>query len=206
MDSLRNGTHCAPCTLGEGERSCATGRIAPTSSARATNAGPAACAPLAPTGRDALPVDPDHSHRSARAASARWRRRDLPVPGRPSRPCPLFDPGRRHRTQTRSDRGWRLRMQTASTPQRCSFGLNYAACTLPVDASQQGFTPNHATPGSGWGPAWPVRSLTCWVAIEGFRHVSPSTCLPPSPSFARRNRMTFLPEDVLVAESKGLSG
>ena len=44
MDSLRNGTHCAPRTLGEGDRSCATRRIAPTSSARATNARPATCA------------------------------------------------------------------------------------------------------------------------------------------------------------------
>ena len=44
MDSLRNGTHCAPRTLEGGDRSCATRRIAPTSSARATNAGPATCA------------------------------------------------------------------------------------------------------------------------------------------------------------------
>ena len=70
--------------------------------------------------------------------------------------------------------------------------LNHAACTLPVYASQPGSPPDCATLGSGWGPALAGQVSHLLGRIEGFRHVSPSTCLPPSPSFAWRNCIVSL--------------
>ena len=61
------------------------------------------------------------------------------------------------------------------------------ACTLSVYASQPGSPPDHETLDSGWWPALTGQGSHLLGRIEGFRHVYPSTCLPPSPSFAWRN-------------------
>ena len=45
------------------------------------------------------------------------------------------------------------------------------------------------------------RSLHLLGRIEGFRHVCPSTCLPPSPSFAWRNRIVFPQPDHRMEKS-----
>ena len=67
--------------------------------------------------------------------------------------------------------------------------LNHAACTLCVYASQPGSLPDHATRDSGWWPALTGQGFHLLGRVEGFRHVCPSTWLPPSPSFAWRNQI-----------------
>ena len=64
--------------------------------------------------------------------------------------------------------------------------LNHAACTLSVYASQPGSPPDHATLDSGRWPALTGQDFHLLGRVEGFRHVYPSTWLPPSPSFAWR--------------------
>ena len=66
--------------------------------------------------------------------------------------------------------------------------LNHAACTLSVYASQPGSPPDHATLDSGRWPALTGQDFHLLGRVEGFRHVCPSTWLPPSPSFAWRNK------------------
>ena len=65
--------------------------------------------------------------------------------------------------------------------------LNHAACTLSVYASQPGSPPVCATLDSGWWPALTGQDSHLLGRVEGFRHVYPSTWLPPSPGFAWRN-------------------
>ena len=48
-----------------------------------------------------------------------------------------------------------------------------------------------ATLDSGWGPALSGRDSHPLGRVEGFRHVYPSTWLPPSPSFAWRKNPRF---------------
>ena len=59
-------------------------------------------------------------------------------------------------------------------------------------ASQPGSPPHHATLGSGWWPALAGQDSHLLGRIEGFRHSCSLTCLPPSPSFAWRNKYTIL--------------
>ena len=59
-------------------------------------------------------------------------------------------------------------------------------------ASQPGSPPHHATLGSGWWPALSGQDSHLLGRIEGFRHSCSLTCLPPSPSFAWRNKLLIL--------------
>jgi hypothetical protein len=45
-------------------------------------------------------------------------------------------------------------------------GLNHAASTLPVYASQSGLPPNHATLGSGWLLAFTGQDSSCWDPLK----------------------------------------
>ena len=78
--------------------------------------------------------------------------------------------------------------------------LNHAACTLSVYASQPGSPPDHATLDSGWWSALTGQDSHLLGRIEGFRHVYPSTWLPPPPSFAWRNNPTNKPCDDALHE------
>ena len=147
--------------------------------------------PFAPPGPDALPEDPDHF-------SPRRPRRVLTVEKtRPPRflddPClhaPLFDPGGAPAPGPfRTGVGVFRHANGVDSATIILSGLHHAACTLPVYASQPGSPPHHATLGSGWGPALAGQDSHLLGRIEGFRHVYPSTCLPPSPSFAWRNNI-----------------
>ena len=82
---------------------------------------------------------------------------------------------------------------TTSTPRLPLSRLNHAACTLSVYASQPGSPPDHATLDSGWWPALTGQDSHLLGRVEGFRHVYPSTWLPPSPSFAWRNKRSVGP-------------
>ena len=62
-------------------------------------------------------------------------------------------------------------------------------------ASQPGSPPHHATLGSGWWPALAGQGLHLLGRIEGFRHSCSLTCLPPSPSFAWRNKEMKIRDD-----------
>ena len=84
---------------------------------------------------------------------------------------------------------------TTSTPRLSLSRLNHAACTPSVYASQPGSPPDHATLDSGWWPALTGQDSHLLGRIEGFRHVYPSTWLPPSPGFAWRNNPTNKPSD-----------
>ena len=88
---------------------------------------------------------------------------------------------------------WSSVSLTTSTPRLPLSRLNHAACTLSVYASQPGSPPDHATLDSGWWPALTGQDSHLLGRIEGFRHVYPSTWLPPSPSFAWRNKDSVVP-------------
>ena len=113
-------------------------------------------------------------------------------------PCvhaPLFDPGEPptpgHFRASDVVFRWIYGVDFASALSR----LNHAACTLSVYASQPGSPPDHATLDSGWWPALTGQDSHLLGRIEGFRHVYPSTWLPPPPSFAWRNNPTNKPCD-----------
>ena len=139
----------------------------------------------------------DHFYRGARAASQRWRRRDLPgswatLAYMPRSPTPA-DP----RPQaTTGPAMWSSAKLTASTPHGTLSRLNHAACTLSVYASQPGSPPDHATLDSGWWPTLTGQDSHLMGRVEGFRHVCPSTWLPPSPSFAWRNNFEYVGKPV----------
>ena len=117
------------------------------------------------------------------------------------------------RSQTPADRRtqatsgpamWSSVYVTTSTPHRLLSGLYHAACTLSVYASQPGSPPDHATLDSGWWPALTGQGSHLLGRIEGFRHVYPSTWLPPSPSFAWRN--TYEAQPASAEPRKPVSG
>ena len=87
---------------------------------------------------------------------------------------------------------WSSADLTTSTPLRTFSRLHHAACTLSVYASQPGSPQDRATLDSGWWPAFAGQDSHLLGRVEGFRHVCPSTWLPPSPDFAWRNKSLFL--------------
>ena len=93
---------------------------------------------------------------------------------------------------------WSSDELTTSTPQRSLSRLYHAACTLSVYASQPGSPPDHATLDSGLWPTLAGQDSHLLGRVEGFRHVCPSTWLPPSPSFAWRNNL-LISSPLLVA-------
>ena len=107
-------------------------------------------------------------------------------------PCvhaPLFDPGGPPPSHFRTGDvvfRWINDVDSALELSR----LYHAACTLSVYASQPGSPPDHATLDSGWWPTLTGQDSHLLGRIEGFRHVCPSTWLPPSPSFAWRSNPT----------------
>ena len=110
------------------------------------------------------------------------------VPRRPLPACPAL---RTRRTayprQLRdSDEAFRRKNSVGSATMELS-GLDHAAYRPTVYASQSGSLLDHATLGSGWWPALAGQDSHLLGRKDGFRHVCPSTWLPPSPSFARRN-------------------
>ena len=111
------------------------------------------------------------------------------VPGEPS--CvhaPLFDPGELFTPGLlrRVDAAFRFPNDVGARGYYLS-GLNHAACTLPVYASQGGSLRHHATLGTGW---WPTFAGRDWVPAGLRRKVSEisTTSLPPFPGFAWRTR------------------
>ena len=109
------------------------------------------------------------------------------VPGRPLRTCPALRPRRTSDPRPVSGPAmWSSVQLTTSTPRLPLSRLYHAACTLSVYASQPGSPPDHATLDSGWWPALTGQDFHLLGRVEGFRHVYPSTWLPPSPSFAWR--------------------
>ena len=106
-------------------------------------------------------------------------------------PCvhaPLFDPGGPPSQAITGPVVWSSAKLTTSTPHRTLSRLYHAACTLSVYASQPGSPPDHATLDSRWWPALSGQGFHLLGRVEGFRHVFPSTWLPPSPGFAWRNQ------------------
>ena len=108
-----------------------------------------------------------------------------------SPPCvhaPLSDPGELFTSghTRRVDTAFRLPNNVGARGDYLS-GLNHAACTLPVYASQRGLLRHHATLGSGW---WPTSAGRGWVPAGLHRKVSEIsiTSLPPFPGFAWRTR------------------
>ena len=100
------------------------------------------------------------------------------VPGEPS--CvhaPLFDPGELFTPgpPRRVDTAFRHVYDVGARGPDLS-GLNPAACTLPVYASQGGSLRHHATLGAGWGATLCRAGLvTRWAPSKGFRdrdHIS----------------------------------
>ena len=143
------------------------------------------------TGR--FPESLDHFYRGARAASARWRRRDIPGSWTTLAYMPRSSTPADRRTQaTTGPAMWSSANLTTSTPHGTLSRLYHAACTLSVYASQPGSPPDHATLDSGWWPALTGQGSHLLGRVEGFRHVYPSTWLSPSPSFAWRNKSLFL--------------
>ena len=143
---------------------------------------------LCSLGAGRFPESLDHFYRGARAASSRWRRRDLPGSWTTLAYMPRSQTPADRRTQaTSGPTMWSSVYATTSTPHRLLSGLHHAACTLSVYASQPGSPPNHATLDSGWWPALTGQGSHLLGRVEGFRHVLPSTWLPPSPGFAWRN-------------------
>ena len=135
-----------------------------------------------------FPESLDYFYRGARAASSRWRRRDPPGSWTTLAYMPRSQTPADRRTQATSGPAmWSSVYVTTSTPHRLLSGLYHAACTPSVYASQPGSPPDHATLDSGWWPALTGQGSHLLGRIEGFRHVYPSTWLPPSPSFAWRN-------------------
>ena len=116
------------------------------------------------------------------------------VPGRPLRTCPALRPRRTADTRPLQHRRCDLPPFEQRRLRICTLSrLHHAACTLSVYASQPGSLPVHATRDSGWWPALTGQGFHLLGRIEGFRHVCPSTWLPPSPSFAWRNQIKSLP-------------
>ena len=129
--------------------------------------------------------------------SAWWRRRGLP--GSWATLClhaPLFDPGgppasRPLRGQAMLPSAGLNNVGSATNHFRGSITRPTGSlCTL----RSRGRPRSCATLDSGWGPALSGQDSHLLGRIEGFRHVSPSTWLPPSPSFAwRKNPWVFGP-------------
>ena len=140
-----------------------------------------------------LPKGQDHFYRGARAASSRWRRRDIPGSWATLAYMPRSQTPADRRTQaTTGPTMWSSADLMTSTPHRTLSRLSHAACTLSVYASQPGSPPDHATLDSGWWPTLTGQGSHLLGRIEGFRHVRSSTWLSPSPSFAWRNKSLFL--------------
>ena len=164
-------------------------RVTSFPSLSTTTASPA----FAPPGAGQLPEGLDHFYRGARAASARWRRRDIPGSWTTLAYMPRSSTPADRRTQaTTGPAMWSSANLTTSTPHGTLSRLYHAACTLSVYASQPGSPPDHATLDSGWWPALTGQGSHLLGRVEGFRHVYPSTWLSPSPSFAWRNKSLFL--------------
>ena len=133
----------------------------------------------------------DHFYRGARAASPRWRRRDLPGSWATLACMPRSQTPADRRTQATTGPAMSSSVQiTTSTPRWVLSRLYHAACTLSVYASQPGSPPVRATLDSGWWPALAGQDSHLLGRVDGFLHVYPSTWHPPSPSFAWRNIRT----------------
>ena len=123
-----------------------------------------------------FPESLDHFYRGARAASARWRRRDLPGSWTTLACMPRSSTPADRRTQATSGPAmWSSATLTTSTPLLSLSRLYHAACTLSVYASQPGSPLDHATLDSGWWPALTGQGSHLLGRIEGFQHVYPST-------------------------------
>ena len=146
--------------------------------------------------------------RGARAASPAMEKTRPPRFGRPLHTCPAPRPRRCTGPRPLRDRRWCLPLNRRRRPRKNLLpGLHHAACALPVYASQPGSPPHHATLGSGRGPALAGQDSHLPGRIEGFRHVSPSTCLPPSPGLAWRNSCRKCwPIRAFTAQNTGFSG
>ena len=123
-------------------------------------------APLRSPGAGRLPEDPDYFYRGARAASRRWRKRDLPGSWttlaymlRSPTPADHRPPGH----YSAGDGVFRTDYYVDSAMMLIS-GLNHAACTLPVYASRPRSPQDaqHSVPAGG--QPWPGRTLACGVA------------------------------------------
>ena len=96
------------------------------------------------------------------------------VPGRPLPACPALRPRRNRRRPASLGAAMvpsALVTASAST-RRTISGLNHAACKASCVRFAAGVAPGpRNTRFRLVGQPWPVRSFTCRVAIEGFRHV-----------------------------------
>ena len=164
--------------------------------------------PFAPTGAGRAPRGPGPFLTAAPAPPLHGGEDETSqVPGRPLRTCPALRPptGAPAPGPFGTGDGVFRHANGVDSAKMILSVLNHAACTLPVYASQPGSPPDCATLGSGWGPALAGQVSHLLGRIEGFRHVSPSTCLPPSPSFAWRNCMTSLPIYAFAAQNTRFS-
>ena len=149
---------------------------------------------LPPLRPSSLPSGWDDSRGPGPLLSRRPRRLSTVEKARPPRflddPCvhaPLSDPGGAPTTGLFVAGAGAFRVcHRVGSANECVSGLYHAACTLPVDASQPRSPSDHAPLGSGWGPALAGRDSHPPGRTEGFRHVYPSTWLPPSPGFVWR--------------------
>ena len=79
-------------------------------------------------------------------------------------------------------------------------GLHHAPCVRFA----AGVPPHHATLGSGWGPALAGQVPHLPGRIEGFRHVSPSTCLPPLSRLCLAQQRVSIEMDSRIRGNDGL--
>ena len=99
--------------------------------------------PLRSPGVGRFPEGLDHFCRGARAASSRWRRRDLPGSWTTLAYMPRSSTPADPRPQaTTGPAMWPSAGFTTSAPHRTLSRLNHAACTLSVYASQPGSPPD----------------------------------------------------------------
>ena len=113
------------------------------------------------------------------------------VPGRPLRTCPALRPRRTAAPQATTGTPMvPSAFTTASAPPCANFGAPSRGLHALCVRFEAGVTPDNATLDSGWWPALAGQVSHLLGRIEGFRHVCPSTWLPPSPSFAWRSNPT----------------
>ena len=116
-----------------------------------------------------FPESLDHFYRGARAASSRWRRRDIPGSWATLAYMPRSSTPADPRPQaTTGPAMWSSANLTTSTPHGTLSRLYHAACTLSVYASQPGSPPDHATLDSGWWPALTGQDSHLLGRIDGF--------------------------------------
>ena len=127
-------------------------------------------------GAGQLPEGLDHFYRGARAASARWRRRDIPGSWTTLAYMPRSSTPADPRPQATSGPAmWSFAGLTTSTPHWSFRGSITRPARSLCTLRSRGRPPDHATLDSGWWPTLTGQDSHLLGRIEGFQHVCPFT-------------------------------